>query len=312
LLLILFISLINFLTNMNSWKNSQINDPGNYKNLTFRKHFDYNKSIYEANLHTSSPSTLSKLHRSNSFMKKKPFAGRILPENSNIQVGLKTERKIQPLKQFRNKNESNIINAMHKTESSWNNKFLFKNLNKKNDVTKDVNLPSISSKKISRIISNDFYAGNDYYINGIKKHMMGKNKNLQEKMENQNKHAINHIVNEEISNKSINVDGIIFEVSTRSDTSQSPVEGLEAKIKKQMNLQYYDFNGALSRFGSKSPSDSSINVNKDLLKKKQIQTSLNFFSSQQISVSFTKDESTKRPNQLKEIFNHHIQIKNLF
>ena len=273
---------------MKSEKYTNINCSSNAKTLIFLNQMNFNNSIANQKQKNVSPPNLSKLHSTNSF-NKPPYIGLSVPENTNIQEGIRTERSIQPRQEFMKRNDQMKMNSLNKTAFSWNFQKSLMNCKNSIAVINKFSLPPISFKNLPFVTTNNLYKGNEGHIKSIKLGAKGNVNDLHYKKDKLIMPINEPKENEEISSKSLNIDGIIFEVSTKSDNSHSPVERLETKITKQMNLKNYDFNGTLLRLGSNSPEDFSENPSIDFCKNKNkpIQTSLNFFSSVKNFVIFT-------------------------
>ena len=289
---------------MNSWRlsnkdsgqnlfhKSNIQGPINNKNqLTLKR-----PQIYFQDL-------IFQVHRSNSFVKNQNVYFKPTNDLSTTQMLVDNNKQIN-IRHFRNScgREKNIL--LHKTSASWNLNPFLHSFGKKNENYRNNYLPTLNDKNFNIMMMgyNSRYGDSyiKYIINQRKAKMLEKICNKQNNNNNNNNNKIVKL--DENHNQSFNIDGIIFDVSTRSDNSKSPIEGLKEKAQPQMNLQNYDFNGALKRIDSESPK-GSLNNSIEMGGDPQVQTASNFFNKKLLENTFKEFFPQKPKNCHKDTYN---------
>jgi len=238
------------------------------------------------------------VHRSNSFIKNQNTLHKQTNDPSNSQMIMYNNKQIE-IRPLRNSCGRDKITPLHKTSASWNFNPSVLSFGKKKENNKNNYLPTLNDKAAHNIM----IGYNSHYSDSYIKYIMNQRKaKILEKMNNKGTNNNRIVKFDEKNNQSFNIDGIIFDVSTRSDTSKSPVEGLKEKAEPQMNLQNYDFNGALKRIDSESPRGSlnnSIEIGGDT----QTQTASNFFNKKLLETSYKEFFPKKPKNIHKDTYN---------
>jgi len=209
-----------------------------------------------------------------------------------------------------------ILIPIHKTTFNWalhNDYGKSKdnlNLSKRKNETE---LPEIPLKENTKFIPNPISEKRDEYIRyiaNIKKKLPIESR---ENIRNGNKKTRNTKLKEDFSVdsakrdsndiKTFNLGGISFEVRAKGDTSSiNSLEYMKTSISKEMNLMFYDFNGAKKRMNSESPRPEDV-----LSNGKRIGTKIVYPSKTTGKFFQRKKQSNKQPTDKTTSFH---DIKN--
>jgi hypothetical protein len=202
---------------------------------------------------------------------------------------------------------------MHKTTFNWaiHNDYGKSKDNLNSSKRKDeAELPEIPFKENTKFVPNPISEKRDEYIRYIANTKKKSAMEAKDNVRNGNRRTRNTKLKEDYSvdsarrdsneTRTFNLGGISFEVRAKGDIpSVNSLEYMKTSVSKEMNLMFYDFNGAKKRMNSGSPRPENVSPNGKRIGMKTVypsKTTGKFFQ--------RRKQSNKQPSDTAILFNN--------